>query len=86
MLDAAEPLLGNRDRVIVDTTKLSLAEPGLFVLWDGGGLVCKWVQRVPGSEPAMLRIMSENPRFQPYDIPAEQARILGRVVWFARRI
>jgi phage repressor protein C with HTH and peptisase S24 domain len=83
---SARPRSEPRDRIIVDTTKLSLAEPGLFVLWDGGGLVCKWVERVPGSEPAMLCIMSENPRFQPYDIPAEQARIVGRVVWFARRI
>ena len=81
-----EPLLHNRDRVLIDTRKVSLAEPGLFVLWDGGGLVCKWVQRVPGSEPAQLRLMSENPRFQPYDIPAERARILGRIVWFARRL
>jgi transcriptional regulator with XRE-family HTH domain len=81
-----EPLLRNRDRVIIDTRRKSLAEPGLFVLWDGEGLVCKWVQRVHGTDPARLKIISENKTFEPYEVLAEQAQIIGRVVWFARQL
>lgn len=80
-----EPVLRNRDRVLVDVRKRSLAEPGLFVLYDGEGLVCKWVQRVHGSEPARIKISSENKAFDPYEVLAEQANIIGRVVWFARQ-
>lgn len=81
-----EPLLHNRDQVLIDTRKRSVIEPGIFVLFDGEGVVCKWVQRLPGKDPAKLRIKSENTRFEPYDVLAEEVRIVGRVVWFARRM
>lgn len=81
-----EPLLQNRDQVLFDTRKTSIIEPGLFVVDDGDGIVCKWVERAHGSDPAKIRLKSENPRFDPYEVMAESARILGRVVWFARRL
>lgn len=81
-----EPLLHNRDQVLFDVRKTSIIEPGLFVVDDGDGLVCKWVERVHGSDPPRIRLKSENPRFDPYEVPAERSRILGRVVWFARRL
>lgn len=81
-----EPLLFNGDQVLVDTRKRTVIEPGIFVLFDGDGVVCKWVQRVPGSDPLRLRLRSENARFEHYDIPADQATVIGRVVWFARRM
>jgi phage repressor protein C with HTH and peptisase S24 domain len=81
-----EPLLRNRDQVLFDIRKTSIIEPGLFVLNDGDGVVCKWVERVHGSDPPRIRLKSENPRFDPYEVAAEQAQILGRVVWFARRL
>lgn len=81
-----EPLLHNRDQVLIDVRKRSVIEPGIFVLFDGEGVVCKWVQRLPGKDPAKLRIKSENARFEPYDVLAEQVQIIGRVVWFARRM
>jgi transcriptional regulator with XRE-family HTH domain len=34
-----EPLLQNGDQVLVDTRKISVVEPGLFVLFDGDGVV-----------------------------------------------
>jgi phage repressor protein C with HTH and peptisase S24 domain/lambda repressor-like predicted transcriptional regulator len=81
-----EPLLQNGDQVLVDTRKISFVEPGLFVLFDGDGIVCKWVERAHDSAPRKLRLKSENPRFDSYDVVAERAQIIGRVVWFARRL
>lgn len=81
-----EPLLQNRDQVLFDTRKTSIVEPGLFVVNDGEGVVCKWVERAHGSDPPRIRLKSENKRFETYEVDAERARILGRVVWFARRL
>ena len=63
-----EPLLQNGDQVLVDTRKISVVEPGLFVLFDGDGIVCKWVERAHDWAPRKLRLKSENPRFDSYDV------------------
>lgn len=81
-----EPMLQNGDMVLVDTRRTSIIEPGIFVLFDGDGVVCKWVERAHEASEPMVRIKSENPRFSPYCVPAEQVQIIGRVVWFARKL
>ncbi|WP_241664053.1 XRE family transcriptional regulator [Oecophyllibacter saccharovorans] len=81
-----EPVLQNGDVVLIDRRRNNVIEPGIFVLFDGDGIVCKWVERVHGSDPAMFRIKSENERFSTYAVLAEDVQILGRVVWFARRL
>lgn len=80
------PVLEHGDQVLIDLRDLDPSQAGIFVLWDGEGLVCKWVSRVHGSEPPKLRLRSENTRFEPYEPLADECRIMGRVVWFARRI
>jgi phage repressor protein C with HTH and peptisase S24 domain len=84
--ESMEPLLRNGDQVLVDTRKTSVVEPGLFVVFDGDGLVCKWVERMHGSSERMLRFKSENPRFEAYLVAETRAQIIGRVVWLARRL
>ena len=79
-----EPVLCSGDRVLIDRRKTNVAEPGLFVLWDGDGLVCKWVERDHERDEPSLRIISENTRFAAYSRLIEECRIIGRVVWFAR--
>ncbi|MCE0743358.1 S24 family peptidase [Acetobacter sicerae] len=81
-----EPLLRHGDTVLVDRRKVNLGMEGIFVLYDGEYVVCKWAERVHGSEPPMVRIRSSNLDFSPYEIEAERCQILGRVVWFARRL
>lgn len=81
-----EPMLQNGDTVIVDRRKCSVIEPGIFVLFDGDGVVCKWVERVHGADEPTIRIKSENSRFSDYEVLAESCQIVGRVVWFARRL
>ena len=81
-----EPVLQHDDQVLIDIRDSDISQAGLFVLWDGDGLVCKWVSRVHGSDPPKIRLLSENERFDTYEPLAEECKIMGRVVWFARRL
>lgn len=81
-----EGILFSGDQILFNRKMVNVSEPGIFVLWDGDGLVCKWVERIHRSEPPMYRIFSENARFKEYSILAEEAVIHGRVIWFARRL
>lgn len=81
-----EPLLRHGDTVLVDRRKTNLSMEGIFVLFDGDGVVCKWVEIDRDKDVPTLKIRSENPRFKDYDVLAENCQILGRVVWFGRRI
>ena len=81
------PVLESGDWVIVNTSDANPSQPAIFALWDGYGVVCKWVERVPNSDPPRVRILSENKRFTPYEaVLGEEAYILGRVVWYARQV
>jgi phage repressor protein C with HTH and peptisase S24 domain len=84
--DSMEPLLMPGDKVLIDTMRRAPTPPGVFVLYDGLGLVAKQVEHVPNTEPPRLAITSANPRYQRYDRTADEVTIVGRVVWFARRM
>lgn len=81
-----EPVLFSGDRVIVDRRRLNPSQPAVFCLYDGFGITVKWVERVPHSEPPKFLLSSENARFKAYEVLADEARLIGRVVWFARRM
>jgi len=81
-----EPTLQSGDRILIDRRKINPSQAGAFALWDGFGLVVKWIERVHDSEPAKLRVMSENKRFSAYEVLVDEAQVIGRVVWFARRM
>jgi phage repressor protein C with HTH and peptisase S24 domain len=84
--ESMEPLLRNGDQVLVDTRKTSVIEPGLFVVFDGDGLVCKWVEKMHDAPEPTLQLKSENPQFDNYQVAAARAQVIGRVVWLARRL
>jgi phage repressor protein C with HTH and peptisase S24 domain len=68
------------DKVMVDTKDKNPTPPGIFMVWEGGGLVAKRVMAIPHSEPPMVRVMSENPDYPPYERPLVDAHIQGRVL------
>jgi phage repressor protein C with HTH and peptisase S24 domain len=80
------PMLESGDQVLVNIAKRNPSQPGIFCLWDGFGIVCKLVERIARSDPPRLRIISANPVFGPYELTEDEANIIGRVVWFARRL
>ena len=84
--DSMEPALRPGDRVLVNTGDRLPSPPGIFVLWDGIGIVLKRLENIHGATPATFRIMSENPQHRTYELSADTADVIGRVVWMARRI
>ncbi|WP_270933831.1 S24 family peptidase [Falsiroseomonas oryzae] len=84
--DSMQPLLHSGDRILVDTSQRVPVPPGIFVIWDGMGVVAKRVEHIPNSEPATVVIKSVNPDYQTYERVAEEVSIIGRVIWAARRL
>jgi transcriptional regulator with XRE-family HTH domain len=67
MGDSMEPALQPGQRVLVDTSDRTPSPPGIFVVWDGLGLVVKRVQMLPHSDPPRVKITSDNAKYDPYE-------------------
>lgn len=83
--DSMEPDFHHGDQILVDRRDTSPAQPGPFALWDGewGEYVVKNVERSRAGE---VRIFSSNPKYSAENAGSEQTRIIGRPVWFGRRL
>lgn len=84
--DSMEPTLCNDDLVLADTSRQQPSPPGIFLLFDGFGLVVKRLELIDESPKKRIRIISDNPQYQNYERLVEETSIVGRVVWFAREI
>jgi transcriptional regulator with XRE-family HTH domain len=84
--DSMEPTLCHNDLILVDTSKKTPSPPGLFVLFDGFGLLVKRIEQLAQHQPPRLRIISDNAQYSTYERSADETFIIGRVVWFARGI
>jgi transcriptional regulator with XRE-family HTH domain len=78
--DSMEPTLQPGQRVLVDTGDRTPTPPGIFVVWDGLGLVVKRVQTLAHSDPMRVRISSDNPKYEGYERTLAEAYIQGRVI------
>ena len=78
--DSMEPDYCAGDRILVDTGHTTPSPAGVYVLWDGLGVVLKRVEVVMGSKPKRIRIMSINPAYPAYELALDDVRINGRVV------
>jgi hypothetical protein len=83
--DSMEPDFRHGDQILVDRRDTDPIQPGSFALWDGDAYVIKLVERAP-QRRGYYRIFSANNRYTPYEVAAEDVRIMGRPVWFARRL
>ena len=84
--DSMKPTLESGDRVMVNMADKTPSPPGIFALFDGLGPVVKRIEHIPNSDPVSVRIISDNAHHTAYDRTAEEVNIIGRVVWFARRL
>jgi transcriptional regulator with XRE-family HTH domain len=80
MGDSMEPTLQPGQRVLVDTGDRMPSPPGVFVVWDGLGLVVKRLQVLPHSDPPRVKITSDNTKYDSYERTIEEAYIQGRVI------
>lgn len=84
--DSMMPTLATGDRVLIDHADRNPARGGIFALWDTDATVVKRVERIPASDPPMLTLISDNKNHNQYQVLAEYVNVIGRVVWFARRL
>ena len=84
--DSMEPLLRTGDKIMVDLTDRNPAQPGIFCIWDSDATVVKRVEKIPAQDPPTLVLISENTMHGRYEVPAELTNIIGRVIWYARRM
>ncbi|WP_404711524.1 helix-turn-helix transcriptional regulator [Sphingomonas sp. MMS24-J13] len=84
--NSMEPAFLSGDQILIDRRKKSVAQPGAFCLWDGDGYVVKYLEKVPGSKPPSLRVISGNPIYSTNERLVEEVEIMGRVIWFGRRV
>lgn len=83
--DSMEPVFRQDDELLIDKRDRSPTQPGPFALWDAewGEYVVKNVERVPGGR---VRIFSQNDKYTPAEVANQETNILGRPVWFGRRL
>lgn len=84
--DSMEPTLRPGDRVMIDTSDKRPSPPGIFAIWDGIGVVVKRIEPILGNDDGALRVISDNSHHSVYECPLCDAQIIGRVVWFSRRV
>ncbi|MGE3743830.1 MAG: helix-turn-helix transcriptional regulator [Geminicoccaceae bacterium] len=77
--DSMEPLLSSGDRILVDTSQRVPVPPGIFVIWDGLGIVAKRIEHIPHSEPPKIVIKSVNPEYRTYERDGDEVNIIGRL-------
>lgn len=83
--DSMMPDFIHGDQILIDKRDRNPVQPGAFALWDGDGYVVKLVERVP-RERGRYRIFSANERFSAYEVEEDEITIMGRPVWFGRRL
>lgn len=83
--DSNYPEFHNGDQILIDKRDRNPVQPGFFALWDGDGYVVKKVERVP-QRRGWYRIFSANTQYREYEIEETETTIMGRPVWFARRL
>ncbi len=81
-----QPTLQSGDQVFIDQDDRNPAGGGVFALRDGDEMLVKRVEKIPASDPPRLKLISDNAHYSPYEVLADDTKILGRIVWYARRI
>ena len=84
--DSMYPTLWPGDRVMVDMSETNPAKGGVYAIFDSDATVVKRVERVPASEPPEVVLISDNKNHNQYRVAADLVTVIGRVVWFARRM
>ena len=83
--DSMSPDFEHDDELLCDKRDTNPVQPGPFVIFDAedGAYVIKNVEKLGGGR---FRIFSTNPKYTPVEVAREETHIIGRPVWFARRL
>lgn len=80
MFDGTATSLSSGDRVIVDRRDTDPRQGGIFVVFDGEGVIIKQVELVRGHRPPRIICKSKNVAYDPIPLTLDGiVRIIGRV-------
>lgn len=78
--DSMQPTYQPGDRVLIDLAQTTLVADTVYAISDGySEPQIKRLQRVPFSQPARVRIISDNPALQTDEVELERVHIIGRI-------
>ena len=83
--DSMEPILMDRDTVLIDQSQNAIISGGMFAVGVDQEVFVKYLDKVPGK----LVLRSRNERYSPIEVDmndhlSESVRIIGRIVWSCR--
>lgn len=84
--DSMAPTLQPGDLLMIDLSKTHATPPGIFVLFDGHGVSAKRLELLPSSAEPKLRVICDNSHYSTYETTMQDTRIVGRMVWFSRKV
>ena len=84
--DAMEPAFRSGDHLLIDTDRRAPSPPGVFVIFDGVGLIARSLEFLPNNDPPVVLIRSPGDLVRDVEVPLNDIQIIGRAVWHARRL
>lgn len=78
--DSMYPTFVSGQKVIVDISHRVPTHPGIYVVWDGLGLLIKRVEHIAHSSPPRFKIYSDNQIYSAREANLEEVNIQGRVI------
>lgn len=84
--DYMEPTLMNGDVALVDISKRIPNPPGIYILYDGHGLVPKRLECIRKSGESLIFITPDNKNYESYKCKLQDTNIVGKIVWFSRAV
>lgn len=83
--DSMSPDFEHDDELLCDKRDRNPVQPGPFAIWDADeeAYVVKNVEKLGGGR---FRIFSTNPKYTPAEVSREETHIIGRPVWYGRRL
>lgn len=84
--DSMEPTLRSGDHGLIDSTQnMPSKKDGIYAIRTDDGLQIKRITTHPVTK--MLTISSDNKEYRSFDeIPPDQIHIIGRLIWYGRRV
>lgn len=83
--NSMEPLFYQGDELLIDLRDRNPIQPGPFALLDGDAYFVKLVERAAGKR-GWYRVSSKNPDYSDDLVEETETTIMGRPVWFSRRL
>ena len=81
-----EPVLSDGDAVMINIMDGITSPPGIFMIFDGVGIMVNQIEVIPDSEQILARISAANTQYFAYQRNLNDIKIIGGVIQFSRSL